>query len=550
MKSPYYININGAYGLGAYAKPEYPTLSDLLAEMDRLGVWQVVVSHNNARDLHPVFGNRYLLEDIEKTPGAKARVIPAFAANPSMLAGKGEMEHLVHAFASGSVHCLALFPNTNRFRFLEIERVLEKLEAYDPVIFVDITELGPCSNERPPMQGLDDLVHAAERFPKMRFVVRKVMWWQFSLVLDTLCRSKNIYLDTSWLHTRDAIKIVRDQTSADRLLFGLGAKVHGGAAVSGLSYANIDQTEKDAIAWDNLVSLFSDKAYRSFLTENRKSIPNQVKNRFWNDFADGKGVRDTLVIDMHTHIGPFARSWMLTDNEYDGQIEQLEADMKKLGITKICSQSEAELFGEPIKGNHMLEDAIGSRKDHFCGNLVINPVYAELYTDEVLDGFFAGGYFRGLKLIPEYIGVAIGDPCLAPIFRYADRHHLYILVHSWEGKFGTAQQIADTAVLYPNATFVIGHSGGGNIGRRQSEAIAQDPRYANCRFEFSGSFTSDISWESTLEKIDFHRVLFGTDTIVHDMAWEMGRLLSLDVPDAWLEAILGKNMDVILQKKI
>ena len=550
MNSPYYVNINGAYGLGAYAKPEYPTLADLLKEMDRLGVYQVVANHNNARDLHPVFGNRYLLEDIENTPGAKERVIPAFAANPSMLAGRGEMEHLIGAFAAGKVHCLALFPNTNRFRFLEIERVLEKLEPFDPVILVDITELGPCANERPPMQGLDDLLHAAARFPRMRFVIRKVMWWQFSLVLDTLCRSKNIYLDTSWLHTRDAIKIVRDQAGADRLVFGLGAKVHGGAAISGLSYANIAQSEKDAIAWDNFISLFSDSGYRQFLTAQRKSIPNQVKNRFWNDFAAGNGVKDTLVIDMHTHIGPFARSWMLTENEFDGQIAQLEADMKKLGISQICSQSEAELFGEPIKGNKILEAAIGDKKDRFHGNLVINPIYAELYTDEVLDAFFAGGYYRGLKLIPEYIGVAITDPCLDGVFRYADRHHLYILVHSWEGKFGTAQQIAETALRYPNATFVIGHSGGGDVGRRQSEAIAQDPRYQNCFFEFSGSFTASISWESSLTKIDYRRVLLGTDTIVHDMAWEMGRLLSLDIPDTWIEAILGQNMQRILDRRV
>lgn len=550
MKSPYYININGAYGLGAYAKPEYPSLSDLLREMDRLGVYQVVVNHNNARDLHPLFGNRYLMADIEKTPGAKERVIPAFVANPSMLAGRGEMEHLTSAFQSGQVHCLALYPNTNRFRFLEIERVLERLEPYDPVILVDITELGPCMNERPPMQGLDDLVHAAERFPKMRFVIRKVMWWQYSLVLDTLCRTKNVYLDISWLHTRDAMEIVRTQAGQNRLIFGLGAKVHGGAAISALSYSDIPQEEKDAIAWDTFVSLFSDEQYRAVLSSRKKSIPSRVKNSYWEDFSDGKGVKNTLVIDMHTHIGPFARSWMLTDNEFDGQIRQLERDMERLGITKICSQSEAELFGEPIVGNRMLEQAIGEKKGRFLGNLVINPVYAELYTDELLDSYFAGGYFRGLKLIPEYIGVEIGDPRLAPIFRYADRHRLYILVHSWEGRFGTAQQIADTAVLYPNAVFVIGHSGGGNTGRRQCEAIAQNPKYKNCRFEFSGSFTSDISWNSTLEKIDYRRVLFGTDTIVHNMAWEMGRLLSLDLPDEWLRAILGQNMQDVLNRKV
>ena len=50
MKSSYYINVNGKYGMGAYAKPDYPTLKDLLDSMDRLGIWQTVAYHLNARD--------------------------------------------------------------------------------------------------------------------------------------------------------------------------------------------------------------------------------------------------------------------------------------------------------------------------------------------------------------------------------------------------------------------------------------------------------------------------------------------------------------------
>ena len=71
MKSPFYLNVNGKYGLGAYEKPDFETLADLLSHLDRLGIWQTVAYHSNARDLHPVFGNRFLLEDIENTPGVK-----------------------------------------------------------------------------------------------------------------------------------------------------------------------------------------------------------------------------------------------------------------------------------------------------------------------------------------------------------------------------------------------------------------------------------------------------------------------------------------------
>ena len=109
-------------------------------------------------------------------------------------------------------------------------------------------------------------------------------------------------------------------------------------------------------------------------------------------------------------------------------------------------------------------------------------------------------------------------------------------------------QIAEVAKQYPNATFIIGHTGGGTTGRRQCEAIAKDSQYANCVFEFCGSFTTDVRWEDSLKEIDYRRVVFGSDTYVHDVAWELGRLLSLDIPEQQLEQILGANMQRILEK--
>ena len=49
MKSNFYLNVNGKYGMGAYAQPDYPTLPDLLESMDRLGIWHKV--------LHSLFAN-------------------------------------------------------------------------------------------------------------------------------------------------------------------------------------------------------------------------------------------------------------------------------------------------------------------------------------------------------------------------------------------------------------------------------------------------------------------------------------------------------------
>lgn len=538
MRSPYYCNVNGKYGMGAYEQPDYPTLGDLLKSMDRLGVWQTVAYHSNACDLHPVYGNRFLLEDIEKTPGAKERVIPALAANPAMLVGKGEMEHLENSLAEGKAGCVVLFPVTNRFRFVEYRRVFDRIKKYRPVILVDVTELTS--------EDLEDLAKIAPEYPELPFVLKQVMWWQFSRVFDLLHRAENIYCDTSWLHTRDAIKMIRDHVSYKRLIFGVGYRSHCAAAISGLSWCKIPQEEKDAAAYDNFISLLPENE-RNRVLASRKRIDDQINNRFWKNFMVEKGVEDALVIDAHTHIGPFARSWYLVENEIEDQLQVLRQEMDKFGITKIVSQPETALFGQPLEGNDMVECQITDR-ERFRGNLVFNPIYSHLYTKEILDKYFSGGYYCGFKLLPEYLGVDIADPRFQPALEYANAHHMHILLHSWEGNCGTAKQIAEVAKSYPNATFIIGHTGGGTKGRRECEAICQDPQYANCVFEFCGSFTTDVRWEDSFQKIDYKRLVFGTDTYVHDVAWEMGRLLSLDIPEEWIEQILGANMQRILDK--
>ena len=126
---------------------------------------------------------------------------------------------------------------------------------------------------------------------------------------------------------------------------------------------------------------------------------------------------------------------------------------------------------------------------------------------------------------------------------------MHSLLHSFDdGECGTPEKIARVAEKHPNASVIIGHTGGGTRGRRQCEKIAEDRRYDNCYFEFCGSFTTDVRWEDSLEHIDYRRVVFGTDTIVHDIAWELGRLLSLDIPEYQIAEILGNNMQRILDR--
>ncbi|MCX6984280.1 MAG: hypothetical protein NT118_05935, partial [Lentisphaerae bacterium] len=123
---------------------------------------------------------------------------------------------------------------------------------------------------------------------------------------------------------------------------------------------------------------------------------------------------------------------------------------------------------------------------------------------------------------------------------------LPILYHTW-GKEDISL-LWDVVKKYPHAHFLIGHSGGSSEEARQ-EAELLTKKNPNVCLEWCGSFCCTASWEKTLEQVSPRQVVFGTDAMAHDIYWELGRLLSLDVPDKILIPILGQNMLRILAQR-
>jgi len=131
------------------------------------------------------------------------------------------------------------------------------------------------------------------------------------------------------------------------------------------------------------------------------------------------------------------------------------------------------------------------------------------------------------------------------MWAYANRHRLPILNHTW-GK-DDISSLKDVVKKYPQAHFLLGHSGGNAEGRREAESLAQGN--PNVYLEWCGSFCTPAIWEQTLQRVNPRQVVFGTDAMAHDIYWELGRLLSLDVPDKTLIPILGQNMRRIMARR-
>jgi len=519
-----YININARCDLGV----DYASIQEVLDSMDRLGIWQTVVEYHGAAN--SLECANWLIRELDKIPGWRDRIIPCFSLNMAAIFQTGAMDRLTEIIRENQPCCVCLVPKSGQYRLRLAEMLLDRVQEYTSVVLIDFKELKAD-------YGADDLLYLAGHYPNMNFVVRQISRSNYDILADLLYRTKNIFVESSYLYTRGALSLFCRQFGENRILFGINTPANGGGPMAAITFANLSPEAKDNIRGGNFIKLFKKQQHRDFLTARRKAIPNKIPNRFWTPFVEEGRAPDVDIYDIHCHMGPTGSNWYLANADFVSQREAFEQDMETFHLKKIISS----VSGRPdlIQANLDMQQAV-SGHDRFLGYVRYNPNFGEKYTKEYLDSCFASGYFVGLKTLPSYMLVDIRDELYTPMFRYADEHALPILIHTWQGKYGTPLMCAEAAKRWPNAKVILGHSGGGLVGRLECEKIAQDPDCSNVYFEFCGSF-GPRHWSESLKYIDYRRVLYGTDTCLHEVAWEMGRLLATDLSDEELTAILGQN---------
>lgn len=510
-----YYNLNAKIGMDE----SYASAAEVLQEMDRLGIYTTVMEYTDGSN--SLYRNRMLLKQIADLP--EDRVIPGYYLDVGAVFQTGAMDEMRRMLENRS-GCIILEPKDRKYRLRTIEMALDFVQDLPLVVMMDAAQV---KNDG----GAEDMAYLARKYPNMSFVIRRVMHPSLPFMVDAMRQAQNIYVESSWLHTRNAIGLFSRFFGAERILFSLGPKGNCGAAMAAVTFAEISQEDKDKIRFGNFQRIFG--------RELTRAIPNKVRNSFWTPFVEEGKVPAVPIYDIHTHMGPVGSNWYLENCDFDTQIAAFEREMERFGIRKIVSSCSG--YSDLIAGNVDMEAAVGDKTCRFKGYVRYSPHYPERYTEEYMQERLAGDYYIGLKTLPEYMKLDIRDEGYDTMFRYAHKHKLPVLLHCWGNGCGSPMKCAEAAIKWPDAKVILGHSGGNEIGKRESLQVAQDPRFSNVYFEFCGSFPANSGWKEMLEVIDYRRVLYGTDACLHDIAWEMGRLLSEDIPDEQLTAILGGN---------
>ena len=190
-----------------------------------------------------------------------------------------------------------------------------------------------------------------------------------------------------------------------------------------------------------------------------------------------------------------------------------------------------ELSRQLVTGEHVQADADNENVLAACassgGRLV--PVYFANPHRPVADYRERAGDFRGLEISPAVHGVPLGDDRVTGLVAAAADagHSVYVVCLSRDGC-----QVADLVQLarrFPAVTFVLGHTGIGNIDYYAVELIAPEP---NIVVETSGGYTTVLS--AALDRLGPSRVVFGTEFPLQDPAVELAKYQALGLPDtAW-----------------
>ena len=251
---------------------------------------------------------------------------------------------------------------------------------------------------------------------------------------------------------------------------------------------------------------------------------------------------DNPVVAWHEHV--------TGDDLYHMEAKYIDDHVEAMdlfGIDKVITskplatyrQCPPELF---IEANNRTKEAMDRHPGRLYGEAFVNPGYYRETIKELERCADMG--FCGVKLYHQYY---MDDPAQFPMIEKCIDLGLFILMHSAKGtdwetnhmqpRLSNGVHMANVAKRYPEATFIMGHIGGGGDWQWSIKAIKDSP---NVFADIGGSVHDRPLIEESVKYLGADRMLFATDG-----PWASGisKVLGADISVEDKKTILaGKKM--------
>ncbi len=220
------------------------TASEIVDRLKPMGIRRALVYSAIASELHPAEGNPAVFEDVKGSP-----LVPCWVGLPSSTGELGSPEEFIANMRENGVGAVRLYPALHSYSFSKwcMGPMLEALEASRVPVLIEIQQT-----------SFDQIAAVLETFPRLRLIVIRPSYRADRMLYPLMERFEHLCIETSNYAGSGAIEAVCRRFGSSRLIFGTGLPFfEPGAAVSPITYAEIDDSDKQAIAGGNLDKLLA-----------------------------------------------------------------------------------------------------------------------------------------------------------------------------------------------------------------------------------------------------------------------------------------------------
>ncbi len=249
----------------------------------------------------------------------------------------------------------------------------------------------------------------------------------------------------------------------------------------------------------------------------------------------GQSLRDLRIVDVHGHAGPYGEFLV-----HGAWCEDLLRTMDAAGIEVVLVSPHIGLGPDEAEANRLAVEMALQAPGRFLPYCTVNPNRSPRQIRAQLEQYVAGARCVGVKLHPSLHQVPIASSRYEPVFEYAVRADVPVLIHTWDGcSQCSPQAFGEIARRFPELRMLMGHAGGTPAGYSAAAQVALES--PNIHLDITGSQSHSGALERLVSTVGASRILYGSDIPFIDPRPKLGQVLFAELSDEVKRAILGGN---------
>lgn len=259
-----------------------------------------------------------------------------------------------------------------------------------------------------------------------------------------------------------------------------------------------------------------------------------MKN-YYDTIHNGQPISDVEIIDVHAHLGEYF-NMHIPNASTDSMIRIMD----RCGIDKTILSTTMGISADIVLGNNLMLKAINDNPSRFYGACLVNGNYPTLSLEELGRCFRQNKAVVLIKIHPILTKCKLEDKRMNPIYEFAQKNKIPILVHTWldQDEYGNLDIFTRVAETYPEINWIMGHSGG-PYGSFRAVEIAKELKHVYLDITLSMCPARQI--EYFVEEVGSDRILFGSDNPFIDPRPQIGRVALAEITQKDRENIFSAN---------